>query len=44
MSVRNSYCNSGPGASASNGNGVSCPVSRIITGEKLNPVHQLDMA
>ena len=40
---RNSYCNSGPGASAYNGNGMG-PVSRIITGVKLNECHQLEMA
>jgi len=39
-----SYCNSnGPGASAYNGNGVSCPVSVIITGVRLNECHQLLM-
>lgn len=42
--MRNSYCNSGPGSSAYNGNGQTCPVSLCITGEKLNPNHQLDMA
>ena len=40
---RNSYCNSGPGASAYNGNGAG-PVTRVITGVKLNEVHQLEMA
>ena len=34
---------SGPGASAYNGNGVSCPVSVIITGVRLNECHQLLM-
>lgn len=38
---RNSFCNSGPGTA---GSGVRCPVSRIITGVKLNECHQLDMA
>ena len=40
---RNSLCNSGPGASAMNGNAAVCPVARIITGAKLNEVHQLEM-
>ena len=43
--VRNSYCNSGPGASAYNGNGASNsqggPVQLIITGWPLNLVNQL---
>ena len=39
---RNSYCNSGPGASAYNGNSPG-PAARIITGVKLNEVHQLEM-
>ena len=33
----------GPGASMVNGQGVSCPVSLIITGVPLNPNHQLLM-
>ena len=41
--TRNSYCNSGPGASAYNGNSPG-PVARVITGVKLNEVHQLEMA
>ena len=42
---RNSYCNSGPGASAYNGNGAQGPASRIkYLDVKLNEYNALEMA